>query len=322
MSMPFYIFTSYFKIVLREYYFHMKQLVYRLIFHPKINYILRNVNRTLAPVLPGWLKISPSGLMEIKLSGGKKMKFLTNQTSYLTKLIFWDGYENFEYTDLFNKLIRKVSVFYDVGANIGYYSLIAALENEDIEVVSFEPATGPLHFLKMNVALNNLTNVRIEPIALSDKKGEIVFYEIRNKKYKYLEYNLAGEGNAGSKTTGRNFVPSTVKTMTLDQYVKMKGDKTIDLIKMDTEGTENTILSKSDEVLKHMRPIVICETLFDTIEPELDALFRKYGYEFYNHVDDHLEKVETIVRKIDDGVRNCFFVPPEKFNLISEFVKV
>ncbi len=52
-----------------------------------------------------------------------------------------------------------------------------------------------------------------EAIALSHKEGEIEFYEIRNKKYKYLEHNLGGESNTGSKTTGRNFVLNKVEDL-------------------------------------------------------------------------------------------------------------
>ena len=80
------------------------------------------------------------------------------------------------------------------------------------------------------------------------------------------------------------------------------------------------ILEKSVNVLTDMKPIIICETLFDTIEQNLEKLMDSYGYEFYNHDDSGLKKVKTIVRRADDGVRNCFFVHPVKFHLIEEYV--
>ncbi len=131
---------------------------------------------------------------------------------------------------------------------------------------------------------------------------------------------MAGESNAGSNTTGRNFLPVNVKTTTLDQYVEKNAETCIDLIKMDTEGTEHLILEKSNNVLTEMKPIIICETLFNNIEPELERIMSSYGYEFYNHTEHGLKKVNSIVRKKDDGVRNCFFVHPEKYHLIEEFV--
>jgi FkbM family methyltransferase len=299
----------------------MIQTLYKIIYNGKINFILRNLNRLLLPVLPWKIKLPPSGIMKLKGTGGKVLKISTNQTNYLTYLIFWQGgYHKFEYTDIFISLIKKVSAFYDIGANIGYYSLLAAMENEKIRVVGFEPARGPLFYFRENVRINSFKNIRIESIALSHIEGEIDFYEIKNKKYKYLEHNLGGESNTGSKTTGRNFVLNRVKTSTLDNYVKIHSEDNIDLIKMDTEGTENLILENSVHILKEMKPVIICETLFNTIEAELERIMRSYGYEFYGHIPGGLQKQETLVRKTDDGISNCFFVHPDRYHLIEEFI--
>lgn len=299
----------------------MIQLIYKIIYNSKINYVLRNINKLLYPILPDKIKIPPSGVLRIRNSSGKILKIRTNQTNYLTQLIFWEGgYSQFEYTDIFISLIKKVKTFYDIGANIGYYSLIASMENENIKVVGFEPATGPLYYFKENVRINNFKNIKVESLALSHKNSEIEFYEIKNKKYKYLEHNLAGESNAGSITTGRHFVLNKVMSSTLDNYVIETNEKNIELIKMDTEGTENLILGKSDHVLREMKPIVICETLFNTIEPELEKIMSSYGYEFYNHTKDGLQKQKTITRTKDNGISNCFFVHPSKYFLIEEFV--
>ncbi|MDX5426618.1 MAG: hypothetical protein LPK46_00670, partial [Bacteroidota bacterium] len=79
-------------------------------------------------------------------------------------------------------------------------------------------------------------------------------------------------------------------------------------------------LEQGSTVLSDLKPIVICETLFNKIEHKLERIFSSYGYEFYNHTDKGLEKVKSITRLNDDGVRNCFFVHPSKFHLIEEFV--
>ena len=299
----------------------MNQLFYRTIYNSQINWILRNINKTVLPLLPKKINLPPSGILRIKNHVGKVLKIRTNQTNYLTKVIFWEGgYENFEYTQIFLKLIKKVSTFYDVGANIGYYSLLAAMENENIKVVGFEPAQGPLHYFNQNVSINKFKNIKVESIALSHSEGEIEFYEIRNKKYKYLKYNLAGESNAGSLTHGRNFEINKVKTSTLDNYVSRNNEANIDLIKIDTEGTENLILENSGHVLKEMKPIIICETLFNVIEKELEEIMLSYGYEFYYPTKKGLEKHATIVRQFDNGNSNCFFVHPERLHLIKEFI--
>ncbi|MDG2370366.1 MAG: FkbM family methyltransferase [Flavobacteriales bacterium] len=298
----------------------MKQFFFKLIYNSSINPILRKINKVLYPLLPSKIKLPPSGTMKIQNNLGDQLKIYTNQTNYLTQLLYWEGYENFEYTDIFISLIKKINTFYDIGANIGYYSLLAEMENKSIKVVGFEPATGPLHYFKENVRINNYKNIKIESIALSHKEGEIIFHEIKNKKYSYLEHNLAGESNAGSNTEGRNFVQNTVKTTTLDNYANSNLDKSIDLIKMDTEGTEHFILEHAHHVLKEHKPIVICETLFNTIEPELEKIMSNHGYEFYNHYDNGLKQTKSIIREQDNGVRNCFFVHPEKKDLINEYL--
>ncbi|MGY5353422.1 FkbM family methyltransferase [Wenyingzhuangia sp. IMCC45467] len=299
----------------------MKQIIYKLIYHSAINKALRNINKIFSVFLPDNIKIPPSGILTIKNKKSKKLKIRTNQTSYLTHLLFWKGYQNFEYTSIFIKLIKKLDTFYDIGSNIGYYSLLAEMENPKIKVVAFEPANGPLHYLKENIRINNFKNIIVEDIALSEKTGNITFFEIKNKKYTYLKHNLAGESNAGSKTSGRNFVPTEVKTMTFDEYVLNTEQKCIDLVKMDTEGTEHFILKHSDYVLEKIKPIFICETLFNTIESELESIFNKYGYDFYNHSETGLKKVSTIIRNEDNGIRNCFFVHPSRLHLIEEFIK-
>jgi FkbM family methyltransferase len=272
--------------------------------------------------LPKFIRIPPSGEITIVNSANLELKLKTNQTSYLTQLIYWDGgYLNFEYAGLFISLIKKVNTFYDIGANIGFYSLIAAQENAGIKVVGFEPALGPLFYFRENVRINKFKNIQIESIALSHQvSGEIEFYEVSNKKYKYLKYNLAGENNAGSKKVGRNFKLNKVFTTTLDSFVYKENEGMIDLIKIDTEGTENLILDHSSEVLCKMKPIIICETLFNTIEKELETIFMEHGYEFFNHTDKGLIKVDSIVRSEDNGIRNCFFVHPTKFHLVKEYV--
>ena len=112
----------------------MKQLIYKIIYSPDINKIIRNTNKFLSGILPVKIKIPPSGVITIHNEHKKVLKIKTNQTNYLTQLIFWEGYRNFEYTDIFINLIKKVNVFYDIGSNIGYYSLLAEMENPKINI--------------------------------------------------------------------------------------------------------------------------------------------------------------------------------------------
>lgn len=295
--------------------YFMKQTIYRIIYHPSINWVLRNLNK----LVSRHVKLPPSGTLRLK-ADNKVFRLRTNQTNYLTKKVFWEGLENFEYTPIFIDLVKKAGTFYDIGANIGFYSVLASVINPKIQVTSFEPASGPLSYLRQNVALGNHKNIRVAPVALSNIEGSIDFFEIRNHKYTYLQHNLGGEGNTGSKTIERFFVKTSVPCTTLDAFVRESGLQRLDLVKMDTEGTEHLILQKATETLTRMKPLIVCETLFNKIEGELEDLLKPLGYEFYNHTPQGLQKVDTLRRAEDNGVRNCFFVHPSKRDWIASFV--
>lgn len=296
------------------------QLAYKFIYNYQVNYFLRNINFCLKSFFKG-IKIPPSGILKLKTDSGL-IKIATNQTSYLTQLLFWNGYKDFEYSELFENLSKDIDTFLDIGSNIGYYSLLGVKSNPHMKVFAFEPANGPKHYLNKNIVLNNFSSqIKSIDLALSNTIGNIDFYEVESLKYKYIKYNLAGEGNAGTKTTSRNFIKNTVKADTLDNFAKSNSINKIDLIKIDTEGTEVDILSSGKNLIINSQPIIICETLFNTIEEELESFFKELDYELYNHTELGLTKVKTIKRPLDDGVRNCFFVPKSKSHLISKFIQ-
>ncbi|MBX7154948.1 MAG: FkbM family methyltransferase [Candidatus Kapaibacterium sp.] len=299
----------------------MKQIIYKFIYSPFINQILRSINKLLSPIFPN-IQLPPSGKVKTVTKFGQSVLFSTNQTNYTTHLIYWNGLESFEYTNIFEDLSKKCSCFIDIGANTGHYSILAAIINSSITVHAFEPAHSPYIFLEENIELNNLRG-RVHPhkIALSDKDGEITFYEMQNEKYQWLEHNLGGVGNFKEVKTDIRMTQTIVPTTTLDSFVKEHSISEITLMKIDTEATEHIILSGAADVLQHIKPIIICETLFNQIELQLDFIMTKYGYEFYNYQNGALYKANSIVRSVDNGVRDCFFVHPSRFSLIEEFVR-
>ncbi|MHA7059610.1 FkbM family methyltransferase [Aquimarina sp. M1] len=246
--------------------------------------------------------------------------FKTNQTSFLTRELFWKGPEKFEFTNIFINLIKKVDVFIDIGANIGYYSILAGKLNSNIEVIAFEPSEGAMIYACENVRINNLEDkIKIEPIALSNKTEKIDFYNVTNPKFPTI-YNLSGEHNLRESKNKLKYNKVKANSIELDKYIEDNELDCIDLMKIDTEGSEYLILEGAEKVLKKYRPIVICETLFNVIEEELEAIFNELDYEFFNHSGNGLIQVSSIQRDMDNGIRNCFFVPKEKTSLINEFI--
>ena len=300
----------------------VNSLFYDLIYQENVNYLLRNGSYPFKFLLGDSQKIPPTGKMTVNTLHGP-IQLATNQTSYLTKILFWEGYNNFEYSTIFESLATKTNVFFDIGANIGYYSLLLAKANPKSISFAFEPASGPKHYLEQNIAINNFSDhIKLIDLALSDYVGEIDFYEVKNDKYPSLIYNLSGEHNAGTKKKSRDFVKNTVQATTLGNFIESNSIDKIDLIKIDTEGTEVAILGSAKDYLEKFQPIVICETLFNTTEEGLERLFDSLHYDFYNHTNTGLQKVKSIRRGTDNNIRNCFFVPKSKTHLISQFISV
>lgn len=298
----------------------LRQFVYRVIYQPFVNRVIRNINRVLAPVLPSSLRIPPSGVMKVKLRSGS-FSFATNQTNTTSQLLFWRGPYQMEYTAIFEKLIGHCNCFYDIGAHAGFYSLIAAMVNKKCRTIAFEPAPGPFHYLEENIRINGFVG-RIEPlkVALGNSVGTATFLEAVHSKYQYLEHNLVAVSNLLNKQPNREMKRITVQINTLDNFVQEHPELIPEIIKMDTEGTEHMILEGAVSALQH-KPIVICETLFHSNERELEEIMKRHGYDFYNYKDGALTKVASLIRTTDNGVHDCFFVHPDKRHLVDPFVR-
>jgi FkbM family methyltransferase len=125
---------------------------------------------------------------------------------------------------LFLSLLRPGMTVFDVGANVGLYSLLAARRvGPGGRVHAFEPTPHVAASLRGNVALNRLANVVVTEAAVSDRVGEATFY-LQNSS----DRNTLGGG------VGR---PVRVRTVTLDDYAARCPGR-VDVMKMDVEGAE------------------------------------------------------------------------------------
>ena len=100
--------------------------------------------------------------------------FLNQKDAMVSGSIALNVYENFEIEILIEKLEAHMTVI-DIGANIGYYTLLAASRVE--KVLAFEPDTTNFKLLEKNVAVNNCNNVTCYQLAIADKEGSVTLYE-------------------------------------------------------------------------------------------------------------------------------------------------
>jgi FkbM family methyltransferase len=145
------------------------------------------------------------------------------------------------------KVLRPGMVCVDVGANVGYFSLLMAnLVGPNGRVFSFEPTRRTFDALKANVHLNDLENIVVERLALFDHNGVL---EFREGPPGYDAYNSAGEITHPSAAQ-QIFTSHNVPCTTLDAYLDARGIRHVDLIKIDVEGAELIVLKGMQNILE------------------------------------------------------------------------
>jgi FkbM family methyltransferase len=291
------------------------------IYNPIINKMACTTARPFSKIIPNKYKFPVMGSYTLKLNADTSMKFACNETSYCGKVLFWEGVEGYEYAvvNVFMDVLKNVTTFFDIGANIGYYSLVAKAVNPLVKVVAFEPMPGPQNYFNKNKALNGFEDIVVEAIALSDKKGEMEFTSVINPKFENVKDQLAGDGSLFAKQDGNaKLVKVPVKVDTLDNYVKQNNITSFELMKLDVEAHEDIVLSGATNVLQNFKPIIMCEVLEGKVEERIQNALQKFDYEFYQATDKGLVKQTSIKH---DGVTNDYFmVHPDRRGMIEKFI--
>ena len=299
------------------------KLIYQIIYSPAINYILRNINKLVSGLVPK-IKLPPAGIMKIKLSDGETIKLKTNQTDFVAFWVYWKGLYTYEYTSIFEKIIGKVNGFIDIGSNGGLYSLIAAKKSENIKILAFDPSNAANYFVNENIRINGFSDkIRFFKIAMSDKTETLDFFEVKNRKYPYLKYNLGGSSSLINHP--KLFNQISVQAYSFDSFLAENPEHNfeIDFIKIDAEGAEPNIIRGMKKTIEKYKPIIVCEILMDNVGGEIEKLFTDLGYRFFLNRGKDLIPVKQILKnESDDEIYNYFLVHPSKLNILDTFIKL
>ncbi len=159
---------------------------------------------------------------------------------------------------LVNCIREFPGVFLDIGANTGFFSLLAVAAGVH-SVISFEPLKPIFDLLGCNTELNRFSeSILLEELAISDFNGTMKLH-IPIDNHNLLETSASLE----STFKENHSKAVTVNTSTLDSYISQKysGLERISLLKIDIEGHEPSALSGSLETIKKHRPIIFVEIL-------------------------------------------------------------
>ena len=153
-----------------------------------------------------------------------------------------------------DRMLQPGMVFVDVGANDGYYTLFAANRvGPSGRVLAVEPSSRERSNLERNIARNRLANVTVLPVALGAESGNA---DLRLAQGKHSGHNTLGNfANDGVLAES----VETVEVLTLDRVVSDLALTKLDVVKIDVEGAEASVIAGGRQVLKAMRPLILLE---------------------------------------------------------------
>ncbi len=194
-----------------------------------LKFISSSLYRYLKPV---------KGIALIEVQGSKMYVNADKPLGDCCDCLIRGSYETYV-TGLFRKTVKEGDVVVDIGAHVGYYTLLAAkLVGGRGKVFDFEPGPDNYALLTANIKVNGYDNVVAVRKAVSDKSGITKLF---------LSTTSSGEHTICPLESNSNYI--MVETTALDEFFR---DKTapIDVIKIDAEGAEMTILLGMDRIIR------------------------------------------------------------------------
>jgi FkbM family methyltransferase len=165
--------------------------------------------------------------------------------------------------------LRPGQTFYDVGANVGYFSLLAAkMIGPTGKVIAIEPHPETIRQLRAQFEINGLANAQIVAAAVSDRVGTTTLID----GYACMVKMSAFDSSQGEQMT----IPAA--TTTLDEVAERFGFP--EVVKMDIEGAEILALRGAATVLNR-KPTLLVEIHSEQVSQEFYPLLEPFGYAFY-----------------------------------------
>ena len=204
-------------------------------------------------------------------------------------------------SSLFCSMLEEGMVVLDIGASLGYYTLLAAKRVGDNGVViAFEPDPVAFCGLLKNIRLNGWKNVRAFQFAVSDSNGERKMGNLTTHKSFAVKNNTIGI--------------ITVKTISLDSFL----DVDPDIIKIDVEGAELEVINGMKKILAKGKAKIICEVTPSHLSSlgysaeEIEETLKQYNYKIYSITEKGLIPVTSFENIKNESVRNMYFFTKEK----------
>jgi FkbM family methyltransferase len=198
----------------------------------------------------------------------------------------WLGSYELPKQSKFIALLEEKSIVYDVGANVGFYTLLAsACVGSRGKVFAFEPLPENVALLQQHKELNCCPNVEVHPCAISDQSGKL--------RFQHGECCETGQLSENGDLE--------VSAVSLDDFIYAMGNPVPDFVKIDVEGAEFHVLRGAARLIKERPPIIFLACHSDQLHATCADLLTSMGY--------RLERVDGKPTEISDELI-CY--PPRR----------
>jgi FkbM family methyltransferase len=179
---------------------------------------------------------------------GRRM-FVDTRDSGVTRLLLRDGHIEPAVTSVWRQIVRPADIVLDIGANLGYYTLLSAnLVGNSGAVIAFEPVPENVALLRRTVASNRLSNVVVVESAVSDQEGDVTLY---------LDADNFGNHTMAPGTRDASDGRIQTRAVSLDGYLDPQ--VTVNAMKIDAEGAEQRIIHGARRILSEQDVQIVME---------------------------------------------------------------
>lgn len=284
---------------------------------------IRNAAAPLLPYIPDFVtNVFPAlGRISTRLPDGSTLRLISDGADgkdYIAYKVAGRSLGRFEpeTTRVFTELLRNAKTFFDVGANTGLFALAAAADSER-RVVGFEPVPQIARRFAENVRLNGFGNVRVEACAVDERVGELTLHIPITKSS--LPTSASAAAGFKSETCA---VP--VPAVTLDRYVAEQGIVSVDLMKIDTETTEDRVLRGAAALIRRDEPAIVCEVLHQGRRPSVaavvDDLLTPLGYRYFWITARGLVECVSPLGDPTNEFLNYLFITPRRLTQVASLI--
>lgn len=190
---------------------------------------------------------------------------------WIQKQIYFFGHYEVEKAEtlFWKSLIKDNDIILDIGANIGYYSLMASKRIKSGKIYAFEPVKQTYAKLIKNIELNNFQNIVPVNKAVSNKEDIIEIYVADNKNT-----------GTSSITNHAHFSgeKQPVVAIPIDSFVRENKIPKVDIIKIDVEGAESLVIEGMQETLIKFNPYILIELIDERLKAAGSSLILIYDF--------------------------------------------